>query len=473
MAKETTDAATIETERLPATITVEDIGPCRKKIAIEVPADVVGSQIGDSLGAIVSEAQLPGFRKGKAPAMLVRKKFGDAINGEAKNAIVQASFQQAVEEHKLRIVGDPIAEGLADITLVEGEPLKFEVDVEVSPEFDLPELEGIAIDKPTFEVSDEMVQKEVEKLCTNEGELEERENPEPGDYITGLGIMTGTPEGESEPKEFYNIDGAVVQMPTADKEGRGMILGVLVEDFAAQLGTPKRGETITIKAKGPEQHERDELRGVDLTVTFAVKDIQRIIPASIEEVVQRYGFQFADDLRETIRTRLSQNSFLQQLAAQRSQAADYLIEHTSFDLPERLTERQSARLLERRRMELLYRGVDEAEVEEHMAELRASSTEQAQRELKLYFILDRVAEQLEVTIDEAELNARIYQLAAQQRVRPEKMRQELIARRQIPAIYQQIREHKTLDALVKKAVVTDVTADEFKAKQEAKQGAKS
>lgn len=469
MAKETTDSATIETERLPATITVEDIGPCRKKIAIEVPAEVVGSQLGDSLGAIVSEAQLPGFRKGKAPATLVRKKFGEAINGEAKNAIVQASFQQAVEEHNLRIVGDPISEGLADISLVEGEPLKFEVDVEVSPEFDLPELEGIAIDKPTFEVSDEMVQKEVEKLCTNEGELEERENPEPGDYITGLGIMTGVPEGESEPKEFYNIDGAVVQMPTEDKEGRGMILGVLVEDFAAQLGTPKRGETITIKAKGPEQHERDELRGVDLTITFAVKDIQRIIPASIEEVVQRYGFQFADDLRETIRTRLSQNSYLQQLAAQRSQAADYLIEHTSFDLPERLTERQSARLLERRRMELLYRGVDEAEVEEHMAELRASSTERAQRELKLYFILDRVAEQLEVSIDEAELNARIYQMAAQQRVRPEKMRQELVARRQIPAIYQQIREHKTLDALVKKAVVTEVTADEYKAKHEARQ----
>lgn len=448
------------TQDRPNTVTIEDAGPSRKKVTIEIPAETVDEKLGDSLDTLSLEAQLPGFRKGKAPRALIEKKFGSAVRDEAKNQLVASAYQQAVEEHKLRVVGDPIAEELAEVEVVAGKPLTFSIDVEVSPEFTLPSLEGIAVKRPGFEVSDAMIDAEVEKLCINEGELEERETPEPGDYLTGHGIMTGGKDDDGNPKEFYNIKGAVVQVPDNDSGGKGMILGVLVDDFAKQLGLPKPGETATVKVKGPENHEVEAIRGEDLTITFQVDRVDRIIPAAPDAVVAAFGFQSLDQLKDALRTRLTQRAIVRQQSAMRQQVSDYLIENTTIELPERLTDRQAARTLERRRMELMYRGVSPTDIETHMAELRAASAEVAQRELKLFFILNQAADDLEVSVSEAEINGRIAQMAMEQGVRPEKLRRDLISGNRVGAIFQQIREHKAMDAILAKAKVEDASHDE-------------
>ncbi|MFG0327756.1 MAG: trigger factor family protein, partial [Phycisphaerales bacterium JB037] len=129
------------TQDRPNTVTIEDAGPSRKKVTIEIPAETVDEKLGDSLDTLSLEAQLPGFRKGKAPRALIEKKFGSAVRDEAKNQLVASAYQQAVEEHKLRVVGDPIAEELAEVEVVACKPLTFSIDVEVSPEFTLPSLE--------------------------------------------------------------------------------------------------------------------------------------------------------------------------------------------------------------------------------------------------------------------------------------------------------------------------------------------
>src|SRR5262249_29384567 len=158
---------------------------------------------------------------------------------------VSQAYTKAIEEHKLKVVGEPVAEMLDKVTIQEGKPLVFDIDVEVMPEFELPSLEGIAVRRPTIEVEDKMVEDEIQKFRINEGRLESLEAPEPGDYLTGRGVMLG-----KDGTEFYNINGAVIQVPTKDKEGKGMILGIMVDDFAKQLGLPKAGEKITVKAKG-------------------------------------------------------------------------------------------------------------------------------------------------------------------------------------------------------------------------------
>jgi len=437
------------------TVSIEDAGPSRKRISIEIPAEAVDEHLGQAIDLAATEVQIPGFRKGHAPRPLIEKKFGETIRGEAKSRLVASAYQQAVEDHKLRVVGEPVADELDDAVVEMGKPFAFVVDVEVSPEFDLPSLDSIEITRPGFEVTDEMVSAELDKLCINEGDLEQREAPEPGDYLTGHGVMVGSTDDQGNPREFYNIKGAVVQVPTPDKQGRGMILGVMVEDFADQFGLPSPGQTATIRVKGPEHHEVESIRGEDLTITFEVERVDRIIPAELPAVVEAYGFQSEEQLREAIRARLTQRAIINQQFAMRQQVADYLLRNTELELPERLTDRQATRRLERRRMELMYRGVDPAEIEEHMAELRAASLENAQRELKLFFILHHVAEQLEVGVQEAEVNGHIARMAAERGVRPEKLRQELINENRIAQIAEQIREHKALDVLISKASVTD------------------
>jgi len=461
--KDNTMAETPAAELNP-TVTVEDAGPSLKKLNIEVPADVVSEKLSASVDTVAVEAELPGFRKGRAPRRLIEKKFGTLIQREAKQQLVATAYQEALDQHKLKVIGDPRADELERAEVKEGEPLTFTVEVEVQPEFEMPELEGIEVLKPAAEVTDELVDSEIEKIRLNEGDLEERDAPEAGDYITGNGVMTG-PEGEDgKPEEFYNIPGAVIRVPLAEDEGRGMILGVMVDDFEKQLGLPKPGDTVTIKAKGPEQHEREELRGKDLTVTFEVTRVDRIIPAELSDVVARTGMESEEQLREAVKTRLNQRALIQQASAMRQQIAKHLADNVTMELPERTTAGQAERILERRRMELMYRGVDPSEIEQHMAELRAASATAAQSELKLFFILNEAAEKLEIKVEEAEINGRIAQMAAEQGRRPEQLRQELIQTRRVTQVFQQLREHKTIDAILAKAKVEDVSVEDFNAK---------
>ncbi|MFN9976874.1 MAG: trigger factor, partial [Phycisphaerae bacterium] len=231
-------------------------------------------------------------------------------------------------------------ETLNNVELKAGQDLAFEIDVEVQPEFTLPSLDGIPVRKPVFEVPEAMVTDEIQKILINEGELESRDNPEAGDYLTGHGIMVG-----ADGTEFYNIKGCVVQVPTADKGGKGMILGVMVDDFAKQFGTPKVGQTATIKTTGPENHEVEKLRGAKVTITFAVERIDRIIAGKVENLLKAFGMTDEQQLKDAVKSRLEQRVQIQQQSVMRQQLAAHLLKSTNIELPQRITAIQSARTL--------------------------------------------------------------------------------------------------------------------------------
>ncbi len=442
-----------ETAEKISTSTVKENGPTSRTLSIEVSADTIAERLGESFDALLTEVALPGFRKGHAPRGLVEKRFGDRIREEAKGQLVSTAYSEAVEEHGLKVVGDPFSEQLDLVEIVDGEPLKFEIEVEILPEFEVPELDGLALKRPTGEVTDEMISAEVEKLCLAEGELEDREVGEPGDYLTGRGVMKA---GETV---IHDIEGAVVQLPK-DKD-EGMILGVLVSDLKKQLGSPKPGDEVTVSTKGPENHENEAARGADLVVTFVVETVARILPAEASVIAERVGMADEAALREALRGQMEQKLESDRGVLLRQQVAKHLLENVDFELPKRLTARQASSVLERRRAELMYRGVDAQKIEENIARLRAASAQDAVRELKLLFILSRVAEMKEVSVSEAELNGAIVGMARRQNQRPEALRDHLIKSGQINTIYQQIMEQKALDAIVASAKVEDVTADEW------------
>ncbi|HCT46817.1 MAG TPA: hypothetical protein DF699_16550, partial [Phycisphaerales bacterium] len=178
-------------------------------------------------------------------------------------------------------------------------------------------------------------------------------------------------------------------------------------------------------------------------------------------LVAKYGFNDEEQLREMVTNQLQQRAEVQQQAVMRQQIVKHLADSADFELPEGLTSQQAARTLERRRMEMMYRGVNPAEIEQQMAELRSASTENARNELKQFFILNKAAEQLNVQLQDQEINARIVQMAAQQGKRPEQLIEELQKSGQAQTLVQQVREHKTIDQILSDAEVEEVSADEF------------
>ncbi|MDX2131032.1 MAG: trigger factor [Planctomycetota bacterium] len=437
-------------------VTITDAGPCAKRVSIEIPAATVTEKLRGSLDTLSVEAQLPGFRKGRVPRWLIEKRFGATLRKEAKTELVTQALNEAVEQAKLRLVAHPTSDSLREADVEEGKPFAFEVEVEVVPEFQLPSFDAIPVRKPTTNITDEMVQQELDKLAINDGTLETRERAEAGDYITGHAVMT-----DDKGTEFYNLKGAVVQKPLPAAGGKGMILGIMVDDFDAQLGTPAPGDDFTVKSKGPENHEVEGIRNAALTITFHVERVDRIIPAPMSQILAQYGFEDESSLRERIRSRMDERVRIQQSTVMHQQVVKHLLEHTTMELPKRLTAQQAHRNLARRRMELMYRGVDAQKIEEHMASLRAASAGDAARELKVFFILHRIAEELRVSVHDVEASQRIAQMAFQRNVRPEALRAELVQNGQLAHVYEQIREQKTLDMLLNKATITEMPAEEF------------
>ena len=138
-------------------VTVEDTGPARKALTIEVPAERIAAKIETSFGRLKSDAILPGFRRGRAPQRLLEKRFGTSIRDEVRGQLLSECYSQAIEDEKLDVIGEPDVADFDSITLPESGPLTFRVEVEVSPKVELPPLEGIEVKKAKMEVTDEQV----------------------------------------------------------------------------------------------------------------------------------------------------------------------------------------------------------------------------------------------------------------------------------------------------------------------------
>lgn len=451
---------TATTEQAPANkITVEDAGPARKRVKISIPAKAVDERLATSFNAMQSEAVLPGFRKGRAPRQLIEKRFGSAVRSEARNQLIADAYSKAIEEHKIRPVTDPeLDEKSRDAEIVPGKPLEVAIEIEVVPDFEMPNLEGLEVKKPVIEVTDEHVDAELTRQTFRYGNAERIEGPFQM-YDRMACDAEVTKEGESEP--FFKTHDALVVHPGTENDGAGPVLGLMIEDLAGKLDGRKVKDTLTIETVGPEGHELEHVRGKKLTISLTIRDAERITPATIDELVERFGLGTKENLRAQVRLALEQRRDGEQRAAMREQVYEYLIKSIDFPLPEKLSESQITRTLQRQRVELLYQGLEAEEVESRLAESRAQSESLAKNRLKLLFIMARAAEMYKVDVTAQEINGRIAAMAIQRNERPEALREQMQRSGATTEVALQIREHKTADLIISKAKVSEISAEEW------------
>ncbi|MCA9290035.1 MAG: trigger factor [Phycisphaerales bacterium] len=465
--------STETTDEFVNTVVIEDAGPAKKRLTITIPPEAIAEKIEDSIGTLGSEASVPGFRRGKAPRALLERRFGKAVRNETKNQLVADAYAKALEAHSLRPVGNPEpVESLDEIELKEGEALTFSVDVEIVPTFEFPALEGVKIRKPIVDITGEHIDAEIESQLFRAGTPEPRESG----FVENdrlVGRLAVTRNDEDAP--FFVEENGIVVVPPDEDGGRGPIVGLMIDDLGPRLKEAKVGDTITIETTGPDAHERGDLRGQKLTIVFAVREGVHVIPATPEEIVERFGLGSVENLREQVRMSLEHRRDQEQRTAMREQIHEYLLEHIDFELPEKASEAQVSRTMERQRLELLYRGRSAEQVEAAVAQARESSEARIRERLKLQFILFRLGDHFDIGVDEQELNGAVAMMAAQHNTRPAKLKADLAKAGRLGELASQIREHKAVDRVVEKADITDVSAEEwnaeFAAKQEAGDGA--
>jgi len=453
------DATETPTATEPANeVKIEDAGPAKKRLTITVPASVVDEKLDDSFSMLSQKAALPGFRPGHAPRRLIERRFGSNVRTETRNQLIADAYSRAIEENEIRVVGDPENDELENLELEPGKDFTFSIEVEVAPEFELPELEGVKIKKPMVEVTDQHIEDEIKRQSIRHGTPEEVEDGlKPGDRAVGQVVVTDKESGDT----LEDRSDAVIALPEDESEPKGHVIGILVEDMIKLFGGAKVGDTVSFETTVSENDERPALRGRDVKIDYTITRAVRVLPASIEQVLEVYGMENEEELRTEIRNALDQRAEQEQRAAMREQVSEYLSESVDLELPEKLTARQVERHIERMRIEMLYRGTAPEEVETRLAEIRGESEAQAKDRLKLMFILSRLSQHYGVEVTEQEINGRVAQIAAQRGERPDQLRARMAQQGQLQQIALQIREHKALDRVIDTAEVEEITADEW------------
>ena len=354
-------------------MTVEDAGPARKSLTIEVPADRIKKKIEEGYAKLKTDAALPGFRRGRAPMRLIEKRFGSSIRDDVRGQLLTESYTQAIEEEKLEVIGEPDVKDVADIKLPEGdEPLVFKVEVEVAPQFDVPDLKGISVNRSEESVTDEAVTEELDRYRERFGKVEPIVDAkvEPGDYVmSDVRILAGK-DAAVDGEEIAHHPVIFILVHGEDKGFKGHVAGILVDDLGKRLMGKGAGDDVTISLTGPAGHENEKIRDQDITLRIHLSSVQRVKPADIEAVAAQFGTSNETELRERLRGVLESQVSRKQQDSLRQQASEQLLEKVKMDLPEGLSARQAARLLRRRAMELAYQGVPEQEIGQRVAEMR-------------------------------------------------------------------------------------------------------
>jgi trigger factor len=416
-------------------------GPVARWIEVEVPADRVGALFARAYRSLGSSARVRGFRPGKAPASVLRKLYGPAVSEDVERDLVNGTLGEALAQAGVEPVSQPRVES---DTPVEGAPFQYRARVEVKPAFTLCELAGLPAQRPSAEVADEDVEKELANLRERHAQLVEEEE--------GAALANGlhaTIDFEGR------IDGAPFEGGTAKDVTVEVGAGQLIPGFDEQLVGARAGEERLVRVRFPDDYGAQHLAGKDAEFQVRVTQLRRReVPALDDEFARDLGdFENLEQVRARIRETLAASRERAAKAAVRRSLLDALIERVPFDVPPGAVEERLHRRLHQASHDLEHRGVGRAVVERQMARWEEEWRPLVEREIREEWLLEAVAGAESITADDAAVEAHIDELARDQGTEPAKLRKTYRDAGVYDAIRAQVVEERAVEFLLAAATV--------------------
>lgn len=408
---------------------IETLSPTRVKLTIEVPFEELKPSMDLAYSRIAKQVNVPGFRKGKVPARVIEQRVGrGAVLEEAVNDAVPKAYEEALRANNVKPIGRPEV----DVTSMEdGQNLAFTAEVDVRPEFELPDFSTLRIEVFDAEPSDEDVTTQVDALRTRFATLKDVDRVCADGDVLLVDISGATDQGDA----VEDLSGTALSYELGTD---GMLPG-----FDDAVRGAAKDETRTFEFTP----ENGDWTGVPLTVTAVVTSVrERELPALDDEFAQLASeFDTVADLRSDVRNRLVRLKKFEQGAQARDNVHEALMEQIDIPLPE---------------------GVIAAEIADHFgdgheasAEHRAEIESQARAGLKSQLILDKIAEVEEVSVGESELSAWLVQQAPRHGLAPDAFAQALVEAGQVPMAIIDIRRAKALAVVMEQVTVVDASGN--------------
>ena len=377
-------------------VTLEELSSVRKRLQIEVPAPEVQAELERAFQLVGLQAQLRGFRPGKAPRHVLERMFGSDVRREVLGRLVERSLHDAIEAHKLSVVGVPDidAEGLTP-----GAALRYSATVEVRPVIELGDLGGLTVVRPATTVSDEAVEQVLGNLRESLAQLrpiDDRANVEAGDIVT-VDLTTRLEGAEPTQRSDVLLEAGSGSFPLA---------------LERQLVGQHRGAHLTLKVPYPADHANPGLAGKTVDCEVDVKDIRmKELPALDDDFARDQGHSGSlAELRGRIRADLERQAVARADEAVREGLLAQLIEKHHFDVPPSLVERRTESLM----ANLGMRMPEGRERDEALAKLRPQLEPRAERQVRAELLLDAMAAREGISVAEDDVTAEIESMAREE-----------------------------------------------------------
>src|SRR5271157_2002052 len=417
---------------------------CRRELDLEIPADEVSKRTEEIAKEFAKMARVPGFRPGKAPITLIKKRFAEDIKGEVLQKLVPEHVEKAVAEQKLTPVSQPQVDKLE---FNEGQPVKFRASFEVLPDFPLASYQALDIEMPDLSITDETVTKTLEEMRERAATFTPVEGRvvQDGDYVQVK--LHGTPRGEGEPLDAESV-----------------LCHVGAEETMAPFNENLRGATVgdhkDFDVVYPADYPDQKLSGQ--TLHYAV-DVLGIKTKKLPELNDEFAKDVSDaasldELKKKIHEGLEHERDHRQKDLTREKILAELVKLHDFPVPESLVEHQMDVRLERVVRSLAQQGVDPRAVNVDWVTLRRRQEDRAKDDVKAELVVDRIATEEKIEVGDDDLHKELEHLASHSGESAEVLEARLTKQGALDRMKAKLRSDKTVDWLAQTARVKTVAA---------------
>jgi trigger factor len=417
---------------------------CRRELELEIPAEVVSKATDKVAKELMRVARVPGFRPGKAPITLIKKRFAEEIKGEVLQSLVPETVEKAVADQKLTPVSQPQVDKL---DYNEGQAVKFRAVFEVLPEFELGNYKGLEIEMPPMEITGEDIAKALEETRERAAAFSPVEGRavENGDFVQLK--LIGTPDGGGEPLQADNVMchvGAEETMEPFNENLRGASIGDHKE-FAVEY---------------PPDYPDPKLAGKKYNYAADVIGIKtKKLPELNDEFAKDVSDATSlDELKTKIKDSLEHERDHKRKDLQREKIIAELIKLNDFPVPESLVEHQMDARLERVVRSLAQQGVDPRAVNVDWVALRNRQAERAKEDVKAELIVDKIASTESIDATEEDVNQELEHAASHGNESVDAIRARLTKQGALDRMKAKLRSDKTLDWLAQNAKIRTAAA---------------
>lgn len=432
-------------------IDIETVSPTRNKLLCTVTPEEFKAETDQVTREFVAKAVIPGFRKGKAPREAVLRQHGADVANDTINRVVNKYYRKAVEDKQVKVF-EMI--NIVDVDRTAEGGLGFTVEVDLEPEFELPDYEGIPVDSADTATTEEKVDEELEsfrksmssfKDFTAESAAAENDMLN----ISYVATIDGKPMAEAFPEAGV----------LAARDASWCTIGsqyYMIPGLTDALAGAKLGEARTIRVVFPDDFHNEKLRGVAADYEVVVKEGRHLVVPEIDEAfLKPLNCESAEVLRERIRAHLEGAARQQDCQRRFQQIVDYLVKAAPFELPAAEYERRTEEALNRLVQYGMRRGASKEELAAERERLTATARQQADMHIRSTMILRRIAEKLDVKLDDGEFNSYLGQAFERQRLSDAQVKEIVKDRERVRALYGEAVVQKTLETLLEKAKPTD------------------